>query len=466
MDHYLGQKGYSIIKKNLTVEQQEKIRHDLTVAPNVNSMGFKKPPSFYIYRESPKKFYVPRFYGFQHFGIPNINQINDGLDVKLKFSGELREKQKPVVNDFLKHAKTHHCGLLDLYCGYGKTCLALYIITKLCKKTIIIVHKEFLMNQWIERINQFIPDARIGKIQGQIIDIEDKDIVICMLQSIAMKDYPLSLFQDFGFTIIDECHHISAEVFSNALFKLVTKYMLGLSATMTRKDGLTKVFKLFLGKVVVKKKREGTDDVEVRAIHYAVDDPEFNEVITNFNGKTHYALMLKKICEYEPRRQFVVNIIKNIIDESKTNNIERQIMVIAHNKTILSYIYNYINENNLASVGFYIGGMKEKDLKETESKQIVIATYAMAEEALDIKTLNTLIMVTPKTDVTQTVGRILRKADNNPLVVDIIDQHSTFFNQWKKRRAFYNKCKYSIRNDIKENADEKKSSLLKGKCLL
>jgi len=463
MEHYLGQKGYSIIKTNLTIEEQEKIRRDLTVAPNCNNMGFKKPPSFYIYRESPKKFYVPRFYGFQHFGIPKVNQIKEGDDIDLEFSGELREKQKPVVNDFLKHVSKHHCGLLDLYCGYGKTCLALYIITKLHKKTIIIVHKEFLMNQWIERIKQFIPNAKIGKIQGQIIDIEDKDIVICMLQSIAMKDYPLSLFQDFGFTIIDECHHISAEVFSNALFKIVTKYMLGLSATMTRKDGLTKVFKQFLGKVVVKKKREGTDNVEVRAINYCVDDPDFNEVITNFNGKTHYALMLKKLCEYEPRRIFVTNIINNIIQESKEKNIERQIMVIAHNKNILTYIYNYINETNLASVGFYIGGMKEKDLKETESKQIVIATYAMAEEALDIKTLNTLIMVTPKTDVTQTVGRILRIADNNALVVDIIDRHSTFFNQWKKRRAFYNKCKYTIKNDIDENKDET-TSIFKGNC--
>jgi superfamily II DNA or RNA helicase len=69
----------------------------------------------------------------------------------------------------------------------------------------------------------------------------------------------------------------------------------------------------------------------------------------------------------------------------------------------------------------------------------------MAEEALDIKTLNTLIMTTPKTDVTQTVGRILRIVGNNPLVVDIIDSHYTFKNQWKKRRAFYNKCKYTIK---------------------
>jgi superfamily II DNA or RNA helicase len=89
--------------------------------------------------------------------------------------------------------------------------------------------------------------------------------------------------------------------------------------------------------------------------------------------------------------------------------------------------------------------MKEMALKETETKKIVIATYAMASEGLDIKTLTTLIMATPKTDIEQSVGRILReKNEIGPLVVDIIDSHDPFKNQWKKRKAFYMKEKYKI----------------------
>lgn len=482
LQNYIGQKGYSIYKDNLTVKEQEKIRLDLNVSPAVKNMGYAKLPSFYVYRESPKKFYVPRFYGLQHFGIPKVNQIKDGIDIHIEFNGSLREKQVPVVEKYLKHIEKHNCGLLDLYCGFGKTCLGLYIISKIKKKTLIIVHKEFLLNQWIERIEEFLPSARIGKIQGQIIDVEDKDIVIGMLQSISMKEYPMSLFQQFGFTIIDECHHISAEIFSNALFKVVTKHMLGLSATMTRKDGLTKVFKMFLGDVVVKKKREGTDNVEVRAITYQNDDEEFNKVVTNFKGQTQYSNMLKKLCEFEPRREFIISIIRKVLWESEEKGIDRHIMVIAHNKSILTYIHNTIRDLNIATVGYYIGGMKEKDLKITETKKIIIATYAMAEEALDIKTLNTLIMTTPKTDVTQTVGRILRIAGNNPLVVDIVDTHHTFKNQWKKRRAFYNKCKYTIKymvNDMindtvnnivndndQDNDQDNNSIFLQNKCLL
>jgi len=88
--------------------------------------------------------------------------------------------------------------------------------------------------------------------------------------------------------------------------------------------------------------------------------------------------------------------------------------------------------------------MKQADLQETEGKQIVLATYAMAAEALDIKTLSILVMASPKTDITQSVGRILRIRHENPIIVDIIDKHDIFQNQWKQRKTFYRKCNYKI----------------------
>ena len=88
--------------------------------------------------------------------------------------------------------------------------------------------------------------------------------------------------------------------------------------------------------------------------------------------------------------------------------------------------------------------MKDADLKETEGKDIVIATYSMAAEALDIKTLTTLIMATPKTDIEQSIGRILREKHKQAIVIDIIDSHTMFKNQWKKRKTFYVKENYKI----------------------
>lgn len=582
IDAYIGKKGYSIPKKNISVDKQTQIRDELTVKPFAPPNSIQQPKSFSIYRESPKKLYVPRFYGYKKFGLCERNDISQGNNISITFNGSLRPYQENIIDSYMKETKKTGCGLLEVPCGRGKclgydtpillfdgstkmvqdivpkdlligddhrprivygittgvdqmykvcqsdgidyrvnsahilslfntsthniedieiqefltydkarqkqyrgirmtapkqstlstiriekdsvdhyygfcvnknhrfllgdhtithnTVMALNIISRLQKKTLVIVHKEFLMNQWIERIEQFLPDAKVGRIQGPIVDIQDKDIVIGMLQSLSMKDYEADTFDSFGLTICDEVHHISAEVFCRSLFKIVTPYMLGLSATMNRKDGLTKVFKMFIGDVLYKEERKSDDAVNVRCIEYKNDDEEFGETVYNFKGQTHYAIMIRKLCEFNHRSEFVLRVLNDMLKEMP----DQQIMILAHNKSLLHYLHDAIEHRKIASVGYYIGGMKEVALKETESKQVVIATYAMAEEALDIKSLASLIMATPKTDVTQAVGRILRMKHEKPIVVDIVDQHEIFQKQWIKRRRFYVKCNYKI----------------------
>ena len=438
---YLGQKGYTILKSDLSVSQQQHIKEQLLIKPCTPGAPIAIDKSFPVFRESDKKLYVPRYYGEQLFGKPKETKISEGDDIALEFQGSLRDYQKPVIEKYIQHVSSGGGGLLELFCGWGKTDSTLYIIGRLKKKTLIIVHKEFLMNQWIERINKYYPNAKVGKIQGQIIDIEGKDIVLGMLQSLSMKDYPASLFDSFGLTIIDEVHHISSEVFSCALFKLVTKYMLGLSATMERSDGTTKVFKMFLGEVVYKQERSKDEEVIVRGITYQTNDDEFNELELDFRGKPASSKMLSKICNYNRRSEFILKVLDDMFKE----NPKQQIMIIASYRNILNYFYEAINHKQIATVGFYVGGMKEAALKKTEEKQVVLATYSMAAEGLDIKTLTTLIMSTPMTKIEQSVGRILRqKHENPPIVVDIIDTHANFQNQWAKRRRFFKTQNYKI----------------------
>ena len=432
---YLGNKGYSIPKNILSEEQINNIKKDLTFKA---SNQFQSGSSIPIYRESSLKIYVPRFYGENKYGTAP-SQLKPGKNINIPFTGSLRDIQLPIVSAYIKCAEQRGCGLLELPCGFGKTIIALHIASKLGKKTLVIVHKEFLLEQWKERITEFLPSAKIGRIQGNVIDIDNKDIVIGMLQSLSMKDYNKDVFDDFGFTIIDETHHIAAEAFSNSLFKIVTPYMLGLSATMTRKDGLTKVFKLFLGEVEYKAYREKTN-VTVHAIQFNSIDMKYNEPILNFKGQTHYTLMINKIAEYSPRIDFITRVLSDLLNDSRN----RQIMILSHTKQLLSSLHDIIIKLKLASVGYYVGGMKSTDLKDSENKRIVLATYAMAEEALDIKTLTTLIMATPKTNVTQSIGRILREAHERPLVVDIVDTHEMFMSQWKKRKTYYNQQQYNV----------------------
>lgn len=336
------------------------------------------------------------------------------------------------------------------------TVIALNIVSQLKTKTLVVVHKGFLLNQWIERIGQFLPTAKVGKIQGQIIDIENKDIVIGMLQSLSMKEYPQDMFESFGLTIVDECHHISSEVFSRSLQKIITKYALGLSATMQRKDGLTRVFKMFLGEIIYKEEREKTDSVLVKAIEFTTDDEDFNETAYDYRGNPAYSTMITKLCVYSHRSEFILRVLKKELEEKEG----QQIMILAHNKNLLVYLFKAIEHRNIATVGYYVGGMKECDLKASETKQVIIATYAMASEALDIKTLTTLILATPKTDITQAVGRILRVKHERPLVIDILDSHEVFQRQWKKRQKYYEKNNYKIMH-----TDNKKYELDKWEIL-
>jgi superfamily II DNA or RNA helicase len=458
LPNYIGPKGYTILKSNLTAKEENAIKKELTIKPfsmpigggggggksPVMMFGAANQVTYPVYRESAKKLYVPQYYGKEKFGNTVEVKISPGTDIHLEFNGALRDYQAPVIQKAIDyfHSEPSTAGLLELPCAWGKTGGSLYLVSALSKKTLVIVHKEFLMNQWIERIAQFLPAARVGKIQGQVVDIEDKDIVLCMLQSLSMKEYPADMFDSFGFTIIDEVHHISSQTFSCALFKIVTRYMLGLSATLNRKDGTTNVIKMFLGNVIYKGKREEQHNVCVRGYHYRVEDSEFNEMKYDGRGNPLYSSMITKLCDYNRRSEYILSILTSIYQE----NPNQQIMILAHNKSLLEYFYNAISSRGICEgdVGYYVGGMKEAALKASESRKVIIATYSMAAEALDIKTLTTLIMATPKTDIEQAVGRILRDKHASPLVVDIIDGHQIFLNQWRKRKAFYKKNKYTI----------------------
>ena len=446
---YLGKKGYTIPKQALKEDDLAFLYKDLTVKPVVFGPGAAASETeFAVYRENANKIYIPRFYGIQRYGLPSKSEIGCGDDIDVPFAKPLRDYQEEIIKIYMDYVNTNRCeniygngGVLEVPTGKGKTVMGLKIISNLKKKALIIVHKEFLMNQWIERIEEFLPTARVGKIQGPTFDIHEKDIVIGMIQTIYDKEYPVDAFSSFGITLVDEVHRIGSEQFSKTLLKTITPYMLGISATVDRKDQLTKVLFMFIGEKIYSQKTNIGDEVSVRAINYVSSDTEFNEVEYDFRGSPKYSTMISKLCEFGPRSDFVVRVIGDLIQENPDN----QIMILCHNRSLLTYLRDAIEYKKIASVGYYLGGMKQHDLKETEGKQIVLATYAMAAEALDIKTLSTLVMVTPKTDITQSVGRILRMKHENPIIVDIVDSHDLFQNQWKQRRVFYKKANYRIR---------------------
>lgn len=441
-NNYISNRGYALIKENYSNSEINNIKRELTVKPFVNRNFSQQANPFPVYLESKKKIYLPKHYGIQKYGKVNEDKSFIGSNIDIDFKYDLRDQQKPVAEKFLQVSQETGGGIISVPCGFGKTVLALYLLSKLKKKTIVIVHKEFLMEQWKERIEFFLPDAKIGKLQGNVIKIKDKDIVLGMLQSISMREYDDEIFKDFGFVIYDECHHLGAEVFSKSLLKVGCRYTLGLSATPDRGDGLTKVFKWFLGNIVYLIKQREQEDVLVKVIKYYDDHDDYSNIKMNFKGQINMPVMITNICLYPKRNDIILQYLKECISE------KRKTLILSDRREHLKILKKRIEEETEASSGYYLGGMKQELLKETEEKDVMLGTFSMASEGFDCKELDSIVFASPKSSIEQSVGRILRKKKEDrtiiPLVIDIIDDFSVFGRQGEKRIRFYKKNNYKI----------------------
>ena len=455
--------GYTINKKDLSKEALEDIKKQLLVTPKVNTSYTQVNKedknnnnlSFKVYSETEISITVPRY-----FGINNINKTykSNLLEnkINIKFKGALRDYQANIINTCVPIIETQGGGILSLYCGAGKTCLAIYLACHFKLKTLIVVHKSFLQNQWFERIKEF-SDARIGVIRQSKTDVDNKDIVIAMLQSMCSRDYSENIFKQFSLVIFDEVHHLGAKVFSQVMFKTGAKYTIGLSATPIRSDGLTKVINWSLGDIIFKLEREKDNRVLIKSFIYDSSHKLYVDKNRYFNGRLlpDTIKLVTNMHKINCRDEFIIKVL-NII---RSQDLRKTLVLSGRldhlhklKKDLDEEILKDVNNNLLiedeVKTALYIGGMKDYELDESALADVIFATYDMAKEGLDISKLNTLILATPFKDIEQSIGRILRKSiqegDVYPLVVDIIDRMSVFRKWADIREKFYKKNDYDI----------------------
>ena len=436
--------GYKIPKN--TIQDLKTLKARLTVKPFVPSV-FIDPrfvSKYPIYKESEHFMYVPKHFGIENFGPysaseRNVEQTNY---IHWEFKGELRETQLEVVNSYLTPEPRD--GLICLQTGGGKTVCGLYIASRLKLPTLVLVHNTFLRDQWIERIKMFLPNARIGLFQGETQQVQDRDIIVGMLQTLSLKEIPAKTFKDIGFVIVDECHHIASEAFSQAVPKITSKHMLGLSATPERKDKLMHVINWFLGPLLYKSDTGDKVDpgVFVEFYEFNKGDEKFNEIIYNNQNVMFTSLMINKLVEYEPRNKLLIELLTDVYDDS-----QRQTLVLTdrveHTKTLFEMLPKEIQDQ-----ACILSRSVKPDVRAEwcATKRILIATYAMCKEGFDVPSLNTLLIATPRPDVDQIVGRILRveksKRTVAPLILDVVDP--AFRRQFQERLSLYTKREYTV----------------------
>ena len=427
------------------------IKKELTVRAIVNDdFGFPPPP-FKVFRPTKNGICVPRYYGVSKMGEPHDDKRPEPVRISVRFNGTLRDATHQ--NAALAAAIDAGHGVLSLPCGYGKTTVSLAIACKLGYRTMIVVHKEFLANQWEERIKQFCPGATIGRVQQNKKEV-DCDFVIAMLQSLSLKEYSFGDFDSVGTLIVDEAHHICAKVFSQSLFKMCPKHIFGLSATPNRKDGLTKVLHWFMGPTFFAVERENQQDVEVFPIEFECQRFRDPPPCTRF-GKLSLSTMITELTENRERNSMLVGLISRIAKST------RQTLVLSDRRQHCMMLHQCFPKRS----GLYMGGMKEADLAESSTKKIIFATFSQAHEGLDIPSLDTVILATPKSDIVQSIGRIMRETKgkkNNPNIYDIFDQWSVCHAMYNKRLRVYKQGGFKMPKMKEEEPDV--FSL--GKCMI
>jgi superfamily II DNA or RNA helicase len=412
----------------------------LTVRAVENGMGIQ-PPSFKVYKQVGNRLITPRYFR------PTAPWSGPSpAPSSCNFTGSLRDetRQNEAFAAGVKAFKEVGGGVLSLPPGYGKTTMALALSAHLKVRTMIIVHKEFLANQWKERIGQFCPGATIGRVQQDVFEIE-ADFVITMIQTLCSREHPPGTFDSIGLLVVDEAHHIGAAAFSQTMFKVPAKYTLGLTATPERKDGLTRILYWFLGPEFFRVQRENQKQVSVVTLPF--DCGRFRDgVPTTRFGKVNLAGMITELTEIDERNKMILETVRSCLEE------DRRILILTDRREHCLWFLAQFGEQ---LAGLYIGAMKEDELNISATRRIVIATFAMASEGLDIPVLDTVILVTPKSDVTQAVGRILRETKgkvNDPKIFDIADRWSMLHAMYRKRCTVYSASGFHMVGAVKEPA--------------
>ena len=442
----MSHRGYAIRKDQLTPAQTKAMREALTMKPAIAPEFAGGVDPFPIYFESPSRWYVPRFWGIENCGDPDGDARQPGLPLReeLVFNKTLRAEQLPIVQAFKDGGWN---GLICVPCGYGKTFMGIWLALQMRRRFLIVVHQEFLMEQWRKELESSVPGIRIGILQGSkcqtgyatpteptVAELKERlkarglrvggtraellerlravepapapvmyDCCICMIQTVASREWPADTFSGFGFTIFDECHHLGAEHFSKVLMSIQTRNMLGLSATPERLDGLDNVFQWFIGPVRYQiKVRDPDESVEVRVLRFTSADPDYADTPTDMRGEVCRPKLCNQLAGYALRTRAIADELHKALDEG------RKLLILSDRREHLAAFEEEFKRRGFTSIGYYVGGMKATARDLSATKQIVLGTFTLAAEGMNIRDLNTVALVTPKSRIEQAVGRIFR----------------------------------------------------------
>ena len=432
--------GQRLPLTSLSPTQLRLLQEDLTFQPRSGFDRAVLPEPVACYALRGGDVTVPRCYTLPPGLGPVEDRLADGEALPgpaVAFCGKLRPQQVEAVELSLAALRrSPHACILTLPCGYGKTVVSLRVACGLGRRTLICVHKEFLLEQWAERIREFLPGASVGRLQGAVAETRC-DFVVAMIQSLATRDYDDAVLDVFGTVVVDEAHHMAARVFSEIFYKVPARHVLGLTATPKRKDGCTAVLHLHMGPHSLVVEQRSEEEVRVRVLTFASATRVARDVGP---GETQ---RFKTLLTRDKRRNAaLVAVVARAVSEGRCVICLTDRVQHAHD------LLAGFEARGGADGHLYVGGLACAARAEAEaSGRALFATFSMAKEGLDIPRLDTLVLASPASDLTQSVGRILRPCASKqpPLIVDLADDLVPAFARLNlARRRFYAAAGYAV----------------------
>ena len=440
----LGRYGYRFPAGAVTPQLRKAVMARLNVLPIVNEAFNTVAIPVKVWLEgNDGSLYVPPSFGREHGPAPALDwsgHLHRGtyataapgvhgpirsLPADLRFNGSLdpRLHQPQATEAALQALRTEGRCMVAQHTGAGKTVCALAVAAAMGLKTLVIVHKGVLMDQWVERVRTFLPHAKVGRICQDTCEYADCDVVVGMTQSVERRDY--GGLNDHGLLILDEVHRFAAAGFSRILFKVNAPHVLGLSATPERRDGLTPVINWWLGDVVFRLERENQHHVRVWKVETGVKI----HVQLNRMGRVDMCNFINTLCEHTGRNELLRTVVGDLLRQG------RAVLYLTDRRAHAEAMAAAFPEHSQ----LLLGGRKTNE-PITDKRRLLCSTYSMCREGVDVPHLDSLIIASPKSDVNQICGRVLREhhARNfDPLIVDFVDDAHVAMSQYRRRLDYY-----------------------------
>ncbi len=434
----LSQKLISFLREELNFYNS-----DYLVKKRLNKSTFNTEKFFNLINEADTEVMVPRGFSATLVQFCNKEKIpykiidkrtkKDAVDFTSEIT--LQEHQEIALDKI----REKDFGVIVSPPGSGKTVIGLEIITEKRQPALIIVHRKQLFDQWIERIQSFlkIPKKEIGQI-GNGKNKIGKHITIAMIQSLSrLQDYS-EISNSFGTIIIDECHHIPAKSFREAIVNFNSFYLYGLTATPKRKNNDQKIIFVFIGNILHQINQH--DYLKERNIKTEINIKE-TELFAPFDYKIDKYETISKILIYDTQRNtLILNDIEQNAHRFKT------ILILSERKAQVEILNLYLKDKyeTITIHGDDSEGSRKSKIEQIKQGhfKIVISTGQYFGEGIDISNLECLFIVYPfafEGKLVQYIGRIQR-SKKSPVIFDYRDAKIDYFEKmFKQRKRYYNK---------------------------